>query len=88
MTQKTSTLTWLEEWFFVFKYLWGRTCIRWWDNEKIYKVNRSTTLGIFLTKLEIIFFSTLVYLEEDMMNRTHDLQFSNSQYIVIKNNNS
>ena len=54
MTQKTSTLTWLEEWFFAFEYLWGRTCIRWWDSEKIYKVNRSTTQRIFLTKLGFI----------------------------------
>ena len=54
MTEKTSTLTWLEECFFAFEYLWGRTCIRWWDSEKIYKINRSTTQIIFLIKLDLI----------------------------------
>ena len=34
MIRKTLKLTWLEEWFFIFEYMWGRTIIRWWDSEK------------------------------------------------------
>ena len=54
MIRKTSKLTWLEEWFFAFEFMWGRTIIRWWDSEKIYKIDRTSTRRIFLTKLEII----------------------------------
>ena len=29
MIYKKAKLTWLEEWFFFFEYLWGRTITRW-----------------------------------------------------------
>ena len=54
MIEKKTRLTWLEEWFFFFEYLWGRTIIRWWDSEKVMKIDRKRTRDIFLTKLQMV----------------------------------
>ena len=40
--------------FFFFEYLWGRTIIRWWDSEKVMKIDRKRTKDIFLTKLQMV----------------------------------
>ena len=54
MIYKSTKLTWLEEWFFAFEYLWGRTISRWWDAEAEMNINRQATLIIFRTKLDMI----------------------------------
>ena len=53
---KRSLLTWLEEWFFYFQFIWGRTLTRWVDAGAIYKAKgRKSTLRLVLhEKLKIV----------------------------------
>ena len=53
MIEKTTTLTWLEEWIFFFEYLWGRTLTRWWDAKAAMKTSKKAVIKIFCSKLKI-----------------------------------
>ena len=52
MREKHSTLTWFEEWFFYFEFVWGRTIVRWVDATSTYRVNNKTLLAILNKKLK------------------------------------
>jgi hypothetical protein len=54
MTETTSYLTWLEEWFLYYEMLYGRSLTRWWDYEKAYNMTQKVLRGIFLGKLGIV----------------------------------
>ena len=50
---KHTSLTWLEEWFFYFEWIWGRTLLRWIDAAAVYKTHVTSVRKIFEKKLEI-----------------------------------
>ena len=52
----SSSLTWFEEWFFYFEFVWGRTLLRWQDaaSQKEYDISPTALHAIFRKKLEII----------------------------------
>ncbi len=54
MAEKITSLTWLEEWFFFFEFVWGRSITRWVDAAAEYKTNKKRDLLtlIFRTKLK------------------------------------
>ena len=52
MTETTSSLTWLEEWFLYFEVVWGRTCVRWCDARAIFRSSRMRE--IFDDKLAVV----------------------------------
>ena len=41
MIEKTSKLTWLEEWVFYFEFLWGKTLTIWQDTGVAYNIHRT-----------------------------------------------
>ena len=52
----SSNLTWFEEWFFYFEFIWGRTLLRWEDaaSVKEYGVSKFTLQTIFSSKLKMV----------------------------------
>ena len=51
---KNSSLTWLEEWFFFFEFIWGRTLNRWIDAAAVYKTHITTVRNIFDKKIKML----------------------------------
>ena len=47
MTVTKTSLTWMEEWFVYFEYLWGRTLTRWMDVEASTGLNTRLARSVF-----------------------------------------
>lgn len=54
ITYTDTSLTWLEEWFFYFEFLWGRTICRWVDAEAVFKIHSDKLRAIFKSKLKLV----------------------------------
>jgi hypothetical protein len=54
MTETTSYLTWLEEWFFYFEMTYGHSANRLCDYERSYNLSQSRLRGVYLRKLEMV----------------------------------
>jgi len=39
LTKSVSYLSWIEEWFFYFEMVYGRSCLRWADFARNYKIS-------------------------------------------------
>ncbi|MGH7955323.1 MAG: hypothetical protein ACREOZ_05115, partial [Gloeomargaritales cyanobacterium] len=83
MTERTSSLTWFEEWFFYFEYVWGRTMARYRDGSAIYLLDSARLRIIFDAKLRMILtmrrsWPTYASMSEDskVRNNKWDEQYS------------
>ena len=55
-TSVTGTMTWFEEWYFYFEFIWGRTLTTWESavREKAYGMNTFMLLRVFDSKVRMI----------------------------------
>jgi len=53
-THQTSYLCWLEEWFFFFEMMYGRSGNRWLDFQRSYRISKSILRHIFKEKLQMV----------------------------------
>jgi hypothetical protein len=53
-TTTTSELTWLEEWFFYFEMVWGKSLHRWIDAQATYKLTDKLLREVFDNKLSMV----------------------------------
>jgi hypothetical protein len=53
MIEKHTSLTWLEECFFYFEFVWGRTLSRWIDACSVYKISKKRLGKVFIEKIKL-----------------------------------